>query len=61
MHADILLLHEIILSATGERQSMERAAEERWTKVQLQSWMGGSTMHATGSFEMTAIATARPI
>jgi hypothetical protein len=57
-HVGILLSQEIILSATGKRQSMEQQRSDGLMYSYRAGWE--DIMRATVLFETTAIATARP-
>jgi hypothetical protein len=58
-YADISLLHAIILSVIGERQGMMQQRIDGLRYGYRAGWE--DITRATGSFETTAIATARPI
>jgi hypothetical protein len=58
-HADISLLHEIILSATRERQGIEKQRSDGPRCGFRRGWEG--IIRNTESFKITAIATARLI
>jgi hypothetical protein len=59
-YADISLLYAIILSVIGERQGTEQQRSDGPRCGYRRGYEEGIT-RATGSFETTAIATARPI